>query len=648
MKDEKYSRIYSFHQAPAFNNLTEIDFTSDKKSLSLGLKHIPAPDDNSRKELNDNLIRFRDRIYWRYKQVLGYFDNSDEDDNYNPKLRKNKPSSYDPRDIEDLEDFETSIDEIDYTLTEIFDSVPRTKRNQDFTFNKLVKRYPLLKFVAADKNLGLTILTLEQYNNLVDLHLQDENIYQKFDAAPNDMNFKRIYEQARRLWVKNKASTLTRRERDWLVWKQGFKEYVPHFHVLPKLHKKGPLTGRPIVGATNWITTSHSIMIDIKLQKELQDKKTYPCILKNTGELIEAIKELKSSERWKFNSVSDTDPQDPSKIERVYLITMDIVSLYTNIDLTLLYDDMDTVGLKSETQFICENNFMQYAGKLYRQRQGIAMGTNAAVNMANFYLARRLDSFFQLFANLLYKRYIDDIFLIHKCSEEDLDMIHKLANKLIPGIRLTMEYSTESVNFLDLTVCLDYLKSNSRKKSNILVPQYSIDITYTTFQKTMSKYIYITPLSTHHPSMLRGFIIGELTRYRRTNSSQSTFNSVRRLFKQRLLNRQYSNRMVNRYFSYEQSLFDAKQNAEHINGPPPVTLPVVPFVLRYTNTPLNASLSHAILKILKDPSFFQTIRETTDIRRVFSTAPNAGSILLRSFLTEEQIKALPNKRGLDL
>jgi hypothetical protein len=385
------------------------------------------------------------------------------------------------------------------------------------------------------------------------------------------------------------------------------------------------------------------MLLDIKLQEILSSQEIYPSILKNTKELLDAINTFKESDTWKQLAIDNPLDRRLRK-NQIHLVTFDVVSLYTNIDLELLYEDMESLGLEKETRYICDNNYFQYANEVYRQTNGIAMGTNAAVNLANYFLAKRLDPFFQTKLagrGLLYKRFIDDLFLLFFGTEEELQNILHTANNIIPGISLTMNHSTTSVDYLDITLSLEY--TNSMQFRTLLpgAPYerlFTIDIAYRTFQKELNKYIYITPHSAHTFSMLRGFVIGELKRYRLTNSTTSTFNSIRRLFRLRLLDRGYSHSIIGKWFSFEQSLHEQQ---EYVTVKPPgEPKTILPFVLRFTGSPRNKFYSATISQALQDPTIFKTIRETTDIRRVFSTSDNAATLLLRSGLSQQQIALL--------
>ena len=99
-------------------------------------------------------------------------------------------------------------------------------------------------------------------------------------------------------------------------------------------------------------------------------------------------------------------------------------------------------------EFICQNNYFIYGKDVYKQKNGIAMGTNVAVRCANLYL----DNFDKQFAPNcdFYARYIDDIFFIFSGNIEDYIRLRLRMNAFIPGIHLTFVRSCRSVDFFDL------------------------------------------------------------------------------------------------------------------------------------------------------------------------------------------------------
>ena len=82
-------------------------------------------------------------------------------------------------------------------------------------------------------------------------------------------------------------------------------------------------------------------------------------------------------------------------------------------------------------------------------------------------------------------------------------------------------------------------------------------------------------MSTHAPHMFSGFIKGELTRYARLSSNPFAYNHTKKLFYQRLVQRGYKRRYLNRIFNRHswQSRF---QDNESPAGA------ILPFVLPYT------------------------------------------------------------------
>ena len=94
----------------------------------------------------------------------------------------------------------------------------------------------------------------------------------------------------------------------------------------------------------------------------------------------------------------------------------------------------------------------------YLQTIGIAMGTKAAVAIANIFMHFFEDKYiFQnqnLLKPLLYKRFIDDIFMIWTHTRRELDNFIQYLNQVHPTIKFTANVSNTSIDFLDTTVHL--------------------------------------------------------------------------------------------------------------------------------------------------------------------------------------------------
>ena len=180
---------------------------------------------------------------------------------------------------------------------------------------------------------------------------------------------------------------------------------IPEFYTLTKIHKPSPV-GRPIVSGCDGPTEKLSSFVDKLLQPIAQQQKSY---LKDTTDFVNFIENTKV-------------PAD------VILVSMDVTSLYTNIPQE---EGIDTVCrayeifyrneppiptqlLKRALRLILQENSFQFNAKHYLQTHGTAMGTKMAVAFSNIFMNKvEMEILSQsLFKPLVWKRYIDDIFLL--------------------------------------------------------------------------------------------------------------------------------------------------------------------------------------------------------------------------------------------
>ena len=150
------------------------------------------------------------------------------------------------------------------------------------------------------------------------------------------------------------------------------------------------------------------------------------------------------------------------------------------------------------------------------------MGTKMAPSYANIFMAELEE---QLLGNypikpLLWKRYIDDILCIWPESPSGLDHFIQYLNQSHPTIKFTYESSTQSVNFLDLTI----YKGHRHTASLIL------DLK--PFFKATNKFQYLEYSSAHPKGTFSSVVKGELTRLLRACSNEESYQTVTdKLFK---------------------------------------------------------------------------------------------------------------------
>eukprot|EP00061_Rhincodon_typus_P001053 g13581.t1 len=105
-------------------------------------------------------------------------------------------------------------------------------------------------------------------------------------------------------------------------------------------------------------------------------------------------------------------------------------------------------------RFILDHNIFTFHNQVFIQTQGTAMGTKP--QYANIFMYGFEQDFFAArdLLPMLYTRYIDDIFFLWTHGEESLKQLGSNINKFHPTIRLTLEYSSESVSFLDTCISI--------------------------------------------------------------------------------------------------------------------------------------------------------------------------------------------------
>jgi len=488
---------------------------------------------------------------------------------------------------------------------------PAAKRKSvDVSLLKSLKdEYPSVIFKATDKNLGLAALTLEHYDSLVMEHLSNDTNYQLVasDWFQRSRLERSLLSQYDRFTDEESPTSYPFDDHEIeFLQKQGNFQF-PKFHCLPKLHKKGPLKGRPIAGAVNWITTPISRILDLRLQDLLYDER-FSCILKNSQQLVEDM-QLANSHL-------------PPDLDTFYFITGDVQSLYPNIDTELLkkfITDLD-FALEPLVEFVCTNSYVEYAGRIYHQKNGIAMGTNAAVSLANIYMALLVDQKLSQVADVFYyKRYIDDLFIIWKGTPAKWKLIAQALNRLNPTIKIDFSTpSLHSVDFLDITVSM--------------CPWYH-RIQTQIYQKSLNRYLYITPESCHVPHMFSGFIKGELTRYARLCSSVWSYKAIKKQFYQRLVDRGYSRRYLNSLFVRH------RWTARHNPDTSPNWKPILPFVVRYSKRS-NFRSVELLFKRLEHS--FDEYFTHPKLLLVYSRSRNINDLATSSALTPKQISLLGN------
>ena len=153
-------------------------------------------------------------------------------------------------------------------------------------------------------------------------------------------------------------------------------------------------------------------------------------------------------------------------------------------------------------------NAFDFNNEIFCQIHGTSMGTPVAPTYANIFMTW-LETNFML--NLtkkpfVYKRYLDDIFMIWPHSINDLDEFVSKFNNFHETIELTAEFSDSKINFLDVTV--------QRNNSKLIT---------TLYKKPTHKNQYLHFESAHTRDCKTGIPNSQVVRLRRICSDDTDY-----------------------------------------------------------------------------------------------------------------------------
>ena len=382
------------------------------------------------------------------------------------------------------------------------------------------------------------------------------------------------------------------------------------------------LSARPIVPNFNTVTTAASRLLD-QLTKEVLRSKPLNSILVNSLELVNTLKQ----------------PAYQSIPKGALLVTMDVTQLYPSIPLDKLdlafwekacahHPNQKLAKLISKlVNFIFNETYLVYDGTVYQQISGFPMGNQAAVNIANIFMYYYVDlPLMSTFVILLYKRYIDDIFMIWLNGYTRLIELVKQANQLLPSIKFTFQYSEISISFLDVSL---YFSLHRNVYSEI-------------FQKEMNNYLYLPFSSTHPLPVLKGWIKGELIRYKRLTTESIKLEYTCLLFLGRLLQRGYPMRFIfSIYYNVSSEpahvplLSRLPANAEVISAP---------LVMKYTNEAVYFQIKRRLkdMQLLIDMEIIKRNPNPSKLLKVFISykkTQSLGDILTNRKFRDKDIEA---------
>lgn len=415
---------------------------------------------------------------------------------------------------------------VDYEVQDLFETQSRPTQKPNLSSserNALAELSKMDNIIVrpADKGGAVVVLSKEMYIAEATRQLQS-----------------RHYERLRSNPLPTLTSTfhnmLSRAETEgWITENECKYMTVEHpslatFYLLPKVHKP-PFDnppGRPIISGNGTLTEPASKFVDFFIKPYVR---TLPSFIEDTVDVLNSLSRL-------------------GNVKSQYLITMDVESLYTNIDHEeglhalrhFLAERKDTKPpsqfIVELTEFIIYNNVFVFTDKLYKQKIGVPMGCCFSPNYACLYLGlwetlhvfNSSNPFLQCVT--WYGRFIDDLMFVFNGTETQVKGFHQYLNSINPNIKLSLEYSQDSINFLDLTVSIDQQGS----------------LHTTIFRKKTSRNTILRADSFHPPHLIENIPFGQFQRLRRICDDEAEFEKQANDMTDRFRKRAYRSHTVER------------------------------------------------------------------------------------------------------
>ena len=333
------------------------------------------------------------------------------------------------------------------------DQICNTKQNRHLhkTLGR-ISRNKAIKVCKMDKGVGLVIMNNCDYYSKLDQIINDKTRFIRLDYNINTENVQNC-----RLapWVikENKIARYCRDYIQKLVDEKTYRRILPNgsqpgkMYGMAKNHKPNcPL--RPVLSAVN----TPSYHLAKWLEQNIKPYFSSEYSVSSTSTFVEELSHLNPL------------PTD-------VLVSFDIKSLYTKVPLTEVIRDMQSkiysqsdpssffvnsgiseVVFKNILQTCSESIFL-YKDNVYKQHDGLSMGSPLAPLMADWFVAKVEDQIFNRNVSCkpkFYRRYVDDIFAVFH-STADRDSFFKILNNEHPNLEFTME-TNKNLPFLDVSI----------------------------------------------------------------------------------------------------------------------------------------------------------------------------------------------------
>ena len=307
--------------------------------------------------------------------------------------------------------------------------------------------------LKPDKGNGVVIIDTADYHNSISELFSDKTKFKKLNEDPTHTRLNTLHSYLCKL-----------REREEIT-DDEFKAMRPEnakiarAHGLPKIHKNFERIPpfRPIIDTTG---------------------STHYGVGKYITELLSPLTQNAYSLKDSFDAVERINniPRDLLDNDEYTLISLDVVSLFTNVPLLttvniildrvykqkLIKTTLKKSTLKKLILDTCRKTAFLYNGEVYEQCDGVSMGASLGPVLANIIMTecekKVVDKLISSGKVKFYARYVDDTLLLVKRADINsiLDEFNKFDKK--KNIRFTVDrFENCNPHFLDLEICPDGL-----------------------------------------------------------------------------------------------------------------------------------------------------------------------------------------------
>ncbi len=513
----KLNTTQAYQPASVINLSRRVLNSAEVRVLSKGMKYIPVPK-TSKSNIKDSLSQFS-----RYIQIIYFFSDKPERDP--PKFKI--PSEWLPPGEEISHIIMDHLNNMSKDINKIkILNKQKSFSKKEIAILEQLKQDTSIIFKPADKGSSIIIQNRENYIWEAEKQLSVQLHYKEIQNPVYPKVENRIIEILDHL---KDQKTITYKEYKFLA--PPDEPRPRKLYLIPKIHKNINIwqnniipPHRPIVSDCSSDTYNLSTYLDYLLSPV---STKHPSYIKDTNDFLNKLKE------------QTVHPDS-------YLITLDVESLYTNIDnkdgLEAVREVLNQYPDRSrpdeellELLSIClENNDFKFNGRWFLQLWGTSMGKKFAPKYANIFMAhfekkalakcsKKPDAYF---------RFLDDIFLLWPYSLEEFDRFLEIFNSQHPTIKFKATINQLEIDFLDVTI----FKGPRFQNTGILDTK-----------------VYFKPTDTHellhkssfHPKhTFKGILKSQIIRFKKICNNNGDFETACDILFSTLIHRGYSRSFI--------------------------------------------------------------------------------------------------------